>query len=202
MEQKVTNREIGIRVVEMSGFSSALQALHLPFGKEVVSIAQSEYDSVDQGSKCVHTSSFCSFNEKDLKLMQRLVSCGDQHAKVVRGINAYIEINAPRYFWQEMDTYRIGTERLASESTMHIQGKQLSEEDLLKIKEELPEGTFQKRIQMFSYQTLRRIFFQRHNHRLPQWRQFCQFIRTLPLAEELILTGLEYRYNGDGDEKM
>jgi hypothetical protein len=60
---------------------------------------------------------------KDLHLMSTLIKRGDEHAKVVRGIMVYAEINAPRYWWQEMDTYRIGTDRLSSESTMHIQGK-------------------------------------------------------------------------------
>ena len=38
---------------------------------------------------------------------------------------------------------------------------------------------------------LRRIIAQRHNHRLPEWHTFIDWIRTLPFAEELILVGLE-----------
>jgi hypothetical protein len=98
----------------------------------------------------------------------------------------WCEINAPRYWWQEMDTYRVGAERLSSESTMHIEGKGMPEEELVKMKEELPEGHMQKRVWMFSYQTLRRIYFQRRNHRLPQWRMFCNWIESLPFAEEFI----------------
>ena len=40
-------------------------------------------------------------------------------------------------------------------------------------KEELKEGTMQKRVQLFSYQTLRRIYKQRKDHRLPHWHKFC-----------------------------
>ena len=98
----------------------------------------------------------------------------------------WCEINAPRYWWQEMDTYRVGAERLSSESTMHIEGKGLSEEELIEMKENLTEGHMQKRVWMFSYQTLRRIYIQRKNHRLPQWRTFCQWIETLPFAENFI----------------
>ena len=98
----------------------------------------------------------------------------------------YAEIDAPRYWWQEMDTYRIGTDRLSSESTMHIQGRGMSEDELVRMKEELKEGTMQKRVQVFSYQCLRRIYFQRKDHRLPHWREFCQWIESLPLAKELI----------------
>ena len=50
-----------------------------------------------------------------------------------------------------------------------------------------------KKIDMFSYQTLRRIYIQRKNHRLPEWHQFVDWVRTLPYAEELILVGLEDR---------
>jgi hypothetical protein len=98
----------------------------------------------------------------------------------------WCEINAPRYWWVEMDTYRIGAERLSSESTMHIQGKGMSEEELVEFKEHLEEGHMQKRVWMFSYQTLRRIYLQRRNHRLPQWRTFCGWIETLPLSQEFI----------------
>ena len=79
---------------------------------------------------------------------------------------------------------------LASESTMHMQGKGLSEEELVKMKNELPEGTMQKRIVMLSYQTLRRIYKQRRKHRLPHWREFCAWIETLPYSW-MITEGIE-----------
>ena len=60
---------------------------------------------------------------------------------------------------------------------------------VIRIKEILPETFMQKRIWMFSYQTLRRIYFQRKDHRLPQWRKFCEWIETLPYAKEFILYG-------------
>ena len=77
-----------------------------------------------------------------------------------------------------------------SESTMHIQGKGLSTEDLVRMKENLTEGTEQKRIYYFSYQTLRRIYRQRRNHRLPVWHTFCEWVESLPFAKELITYGL------------
>ena len=52
-------------------------------------------------------------------------------------------------------------------------------------------GTEQDFVDVYSYQTLRRIVEQRHNHRLPEWHTFIDWIKTLPLAEELILVGLE-----------
>jgi hypothetical protein len=90
-----------------------------------------------------------------------------------------------------MDTYKIGSERLSSESTMHCEAKGLSGEELQKVKSELKEGHEQERIQEFSYQTLRRIYFQRRTHRLPEWKEFCKWIETLPLSNELITIGVE-----------
>ena len=73
---------------------------------------------------------------------------------------------------------------------MHIQGKGLNEEELVEMKNELKEGTMQKRIVMLSYQTLRRIYKQRRNHRLPHWREFCLWIETLPYSW-MITEGIE-----------
>lgn len=183
---------IEIKTLEIAGMASVLQALRLPFGKD----CRSEVDwsgtiNSDYEPPMFQYESNCFIDEKDLLLLSTLVKRGDEHSKSVRGLIVYAEINAPRYFWQEMDTYKIGSERLSSESTMHIQGKGLSTEELVKMKDELREGTMQKRVQYFSYQTLRRIYVQRHNHRLPHWHKFCEWIEGLPFAKELILVGLD-----------
>lgn len=183
---------IKIKTIEMAGFNAAFQALRLPFGKE----CRSECDfygtiNEDYELPCFQSETKCFIDEKDLRLMSTLIKRGDEHAKTVRGIIVYAEIDAPRFWWQEMDTYRVGTDRLSSESTMHIQGKGLTTDELVKMKSELKEGTMQKRTQMFSYQCLRRIWVQRHNHRLPEWHDFCAWIESLPLSEELITIGLK-----------
>lgn len=182
---------LDVKTIEVAGFLSAVEALRLPFGKECRS--QTHYDD---SWVCDIVPNFQSdvrvyFDERDLTLMSTLIKRGDEHAKVLRGIIAYAEINAPRFWWVEMDTYRIGSERLSSESTMHIQGRGMSTEELVKMKSELTEGTMQKRVQYFSYQALRRIYQQRRNHRLPHWHIFCDWIKTLPFANELILVGLD-----------
>lgn len=175
---------IEVKALEISGFRSVFESLRLPFGKECRSETSFFFDQIDNQVKGHYN---VKINDKDMTLLSTLVKRGDEHAKAIRGLIVYAEINAPRYFWQELDPYRIGTERLSSESTMHIQGKGLSTEELVKMKDELKEGTMQKRVQYFSYQTLRRIYFQRRNHRLPHWHIFCDWIKTLPFAEELIL---------------
>jgi hypothetical protein len=37
-----------------------------------------------------------------------------------------------------------------------------------------------------NYLQLKTIYKQRRNHRLPEWKEFCDFIETLPMAKELI----------------
>lgn len=179
---------IDIKLIELAGFVSALQALRLPYGLDCRSRAMHQMNTTSDGTLCLH--SRININNKDEDLLRSLIKRGDEHAKVVRGIVAYVEINAPRFLWQEIDTYRMGRETLSSESTMHIQGKGLSEEELVEMKNELKEGTMQKRIVMLSYQTLRRIYNQRRGHRLPHWREFCLWIETLPYSW-MITEGIE-----------
>ena len=38
-----------------------------------------------------------------------------------------------------------------------------------------------------NYRCLRNIYKQRKNHRLPEWREFCKWIETLPYAQELLI---------------
>ena len=38
-----------------------------------------------------------------------------------------------------------------------------------------------------NYRCLRNIYLQRHDHRLKEWRDFCDWIETLPYANELLI---------------
>ena len=38
-----------------------------------------------------------------------------------------------------------------------------------------------------NYRQLKTIYYQRKNHRLPEWRVFCEWVETLPYFKELIL---------------
>jgi hypothetical protein len=184
--------EIKIKTLEIAGLASALQALRLPYKKECRSeIADYSIVLHNEDTNEWRYGRTVNVHPQDLQLMSTLVKRGDEHAKVLRGLVAYAEIEAPLYFWTEMDTYRIGTERLSSESTMHSECKGLSGEELEIAKGNIPMSHVQKRIQMFSYPTLRRIYKQRHNHRLPMWHDFCAWIKSLPLANELILPDYE-----------
>lgn len=57
----------------------------------------------------------------DLRLMQKLVAGGSEHRKFLRQITVNCVIEAPRYLWQEIDTYKVATVR-DSCSTMHKLG--------------------------------------------------------------------------------
>ena len=43
-----------------------------------------------------------------------------------------------------------------------------------------------------NYRSLKNIYNQRKDHRLPEWREFCRWIETLPYAHELIICDIEY----------
>lgn len=198
-----------IETIEIAGLAGALTALRLPFGKEVrskienycethldftdmdVEKTEDTYEVTMKGLLKFTSNTSIAIDKKDLTLMQTLVKRGDEHAKVVRGIMVWAKITAPVYWWCEEETYRAGHERLASESTMHIDCRGLSGSELQEAKSAIPMGKELTKVDMFSYQALRKMVAQRHNHRLPEWHQFIDWIKTLPLAEELIFVGLE-----------
>lgn len=40
-----------------------------------------------------------------------------------------------------------------------------------------------------NYQQLKTIYYQRRTHRLPEWKEFCNWVETLPMFKELCLSG-------------
>lgn len=50
----------------------------------------------------------------------------------------------------------------------------------------LPSAYLQTRTVTMSYANLRNIYFQRLAHKLSEWHEFCDWLETLPWAEELI----------------
>lgn len=51
----------------------------------------------------------------------------------------------------------------------------------------LPSSYNQMRTCTLNYETLINIYFARKNHKLDEWHTFCDWIKTLPYAKELIL---------------
>lgn len=66
----------------------------------------------------------------------------------------------------------------------------------------LPSSYNQRRTVMLNYEVLAKIFVERRNHKLDEWRDFCEWIRSLPYSE--IITGGENGEDtsddGDGSE--
>ena len=174
--------------------ASVLQALRLPFGLDCRSEVGYNYrwnGDEEDDTLYIDYNSTCGIHPKDMHLLSTLVKRGDAHSKVLRGLIVYMEIEAPVYWWVEAETHRHGHERLSSSSTMHTDAKGLSGDELVRVKSEIPMGKMMKKIDFFSYQALRNIYKLRHNHRLPEWREFCAKIKELPFANELILVGLD-----------
>jgi hypothetical protein len=144
---------------------------------------------------------------KDLRLAEGLVAAGPSHAKFMRSIVAWLTIKAPRYWWLQFDTYKVGTTAL-SESTMHtIMRGPLGGADFVgavssdhigylnklvrggkfhEVKANLPEGFLQTRGVCLNYQVLRTIYHQRRTHRLKEWQDWCDWVKTLPYAQLII----------------
>lgn len=119
------------------------------------------------------------------------------HNKFLESIVLWIDIDAPRAFWSEFDTYRVGTTK-QSESTMHTLSKrapiyddfeegtdtdtigvfqtvwQRAKGDINALKMNLPEGFLQRRVVCTNYKVLRNVIAQRTGHRLKQWGVFIQ----------------------------
>lgn len=51
----------------------------------------------------------------------------------------------------------------------------------------LPTSYNQRRTVQFNYAVLKNIYHSRQNHKLDEWREFCQWIKTLPYSE--LITG-------------
>lgn len=118
------------------------------------------------------------------------------HNKFLESIMLWVDIEAPRGWWQEFDTYRVGVTK-NSESTMHTLSKRPPEagdfepgtpmaaiiafrhtwdaykSDIFSLKMALPEGFLQRRVVCLNYKTLQNIVYQRQNHRLRLWKTFC-----------------------------
>ena len=175
---------MNIVTLEISGIRSALEALRLPYSLPPRSKLHSFGGMNDDNT--FYCESSVNIDEKDMELLKALIKRGPEHAKCIRGINVYAKITAPIYWWCEMETYTVGHYRLASESTMHIDCKGLKEDELVKAKSEIPMGKELTKIDMFNYQNLRNIIKQREGHRLPEWKIFIDWVKTLPYSKEFI----------------
>ncbi len=55
----------------------------------------------------------------------------------------------------------------------------------------LPESYNQMRTCTFNYENLVSMYYSRRNHKLAEWREFCEWIATLPYFKELIIDNID-----------
>ena len=141
---------------------------------------------------------------------------GEGHDQFLTGCLVAFDLTCSNKMWVEMERYRF-VYFVSSQSTMHRSSKfdldkqcvslidkcilkrlnELKEEYLenpnpenyLKLLYNLPSG-FQLTARLTTnYRSLKTIYSQRKNHRLPEWREFCKWIETLPHSE--LITGVD-----------
>ena len=136
-----------------------------------------------------------------------------EHSKFLRQIWIWADVRATRAFWAEFDTYTQGCTRLSA-STMHKLAKRkptqedFSEntppsviarfigvwegykDDIMVLKDALPEGYLQTRTINLNYAALRNIIAQRKGHRYKYWDSFIEQITAgiehIELVEDLL----------------
>ena len=109
---------IQIDKVEVFGWEAAIRGM------------RNSFNSWDKSDSCYNADSGrYEVGPADIELMDRLSRSGPSHAKFLRYINVTLDITAPRYWWAEMDTYKVGTVRNSC-STMHkVQSKEFERAD-------------------------------------------------------------------------
>ena len=123
---------------------------------------------------------------KDGKLAKNLIRAGNDHAKAMRGIVVWVELEMQVGFMIELETYRHGVECLSTSSSMHGELKELSGYVLAEQKQADLSDKVYKRAMTVSYQALRSMYRARKKHRMPCWRIFCKWIEELPHFTTLI----------------
>jgi len=128
------------------------------------------------------------------------------HNKFLESMMVWLDVTAPRYWWQEADTFRLSTKN--SQSTMHtilkgylsnddfettpprlmmeVLNQLVEKKELTELKSLLPEGFLQRRVWCMSYKTLRNIILQRRTHRLPHWHVFIDEVLQQVAHEDLL----------------
>lgn len=86
------------------GFEGAIRGMRNPMNSWHKSDSTLEHNNVKIG-------------KDDLALAQKLILAGGEHCKFMRMIHVQVDVDMPRYWWSEEDTYHFNTKN--SCSTMH-----------------------------------------------------------------------------------
>lgn len=100
---------------EVWGFTHAMRGMRNPMNSwdKGDTFLSDEYD----GKFCRGELDLWEIGENDMKLAHNLLKGGDEHAKFMRMIHVSVDVDMPRYWWSEADTYHFNTKN--SCSTMH-----------------------------------------------------------------------------------
>lgn len=114
-----------ITTLDTHGFMAAMHAMRNPMNSWDRADTWMELSMADRDKDGEETPIFKLFNnegvhigENDKTLSMKLQKAGPEHCKHLRMILCWVDIEAPRYWWQEFDTYRNGVEKVSC-STMH-----------------------------------------------------------------------------------
>ena len=141
---------------------------------------------------------------------------GQGHDNFLLGIVVQFDLTFTIKAWAEAERYHF-LDIVSSQSTMHkihqmdISGNCIeyvspviieeverlkkaynddaTPENFLKLVYSVPVGFKLTAMMTTNYRQLKTIYYQRRTHRLPEWREFCKWIETLPMFKELILGG-------------
>lgn len=97
--------------IDVYGFDAAMSGMRNPLksyhkADSIWTVNETETDEIYE------------IGPNDYKLAKSLWKGGPEHRKWMRMVWVWVDITAPRYWWSEWDTYKIGTSA-NSESTMH-----------------------------------------------------------------------------------
>ena len=106
----IRERLIEITDTEVFGFLFAMKGMRLSYDKKS--------DSVEMANPNDRSGLTFCIGDNDKKRVKSLITKDDSECKFLRQIKVQCFIKAPRYWWIEFDTYKVGV-TCQSESTMH-----------------------------------------------------------------------------------
>lgn len=101
-------RMIKVDILDVQGFEPAIRGMRNP--KNSWNKSDSDFVAWDDFDFTI--------GDNDLDLMQRLFKAGVEHRTYARMIEVWMDIEAPLYWWKEMDRYTVGKTQIST-STMH-----------------------------------------------------------------------------------
>lgn len=115
-----------VKVLEVAGLMSSILGMRLPTQSQNDSYVNDDGEFI-LGSKdkklalgLLNKREINSYDEDLGEIFQ-----GDTHGKFQRSIHAWLDITAPLYIWNELDTYMVGMTPTSSTSTMYTLKKEL-----------------------------------------------------------------------------